>query len=112
MSTRLCFAVVMAVLLVLAGCGGSKKSLPGGSVEIVTTSTRQHTVTYRQHASSMEPTILCASSPVVPGCTGTTNDRLVVEEPPNPIRRLDIIVFKAPREAVLKCGEAGTFLSE
>jgi signal peptidase I len=56
----------------------------------------------------MEPTIRCARASTA-GCTGAADDR-VVAEGPAPVGRLEIIAFKAPPEAVSKCGNGGTFL--
>lgn len=92
--------------MVLAGCGGSGKS--NSSVPVITIKQPSRTVTLGVPSSAMEPTIRCAKGP--PGCTGVANDGVVVEEPAPRIRRGNIIVFRAPREAAMRCGEGGKFL--
>jgi signal peptidase I len=66
---------------------------------------------YRIPSSSMEPTLHCAT----PGawCEGRFSDRVIVnrlvyrfEDP----KRGQIVVFNAPKLAVKKCGEGGTFI--
>ena len=68
---------------------------------------------YRIPSSAMEPTLSCAKGPASPGCLGNSSDRVLAcriclhfSSP----SRGDIFVFKAPREAALKCGEGGTFV--
>ena len=69
---------------------------------------------YRIPSSAMEPTLNCAKGPAGPGCLGDSDDRVLVcrlcldfgQDP----SRGDIVVFNAPGEAALKCGEGGTFV--
>ena len=69
---------------------------------------------YRIPTSAMEPTLNCAKGPASPGCLGDSDDRVLVcrlcldfgQDP----SRGDIVVFNAPGEAALKCGEGGTFV--
>lgn len=93
-----------------AGCGGSGKSPGTISVQVVTTTLAPRTVTYAIPSSAMEPTILCGRGPSKPGCTGVANDHVVVTVPALDIHRKDIIVFRAPSEAAVNCGEGGTFV--
>jgi signal peptidase I len=94
--------------LLLSACASSGTT--NGSVPIETIKQPSRTVTDTVPSSAMEPTILCARAANAPGCTGTADDRIVVQEPAPRIRRADIIVFHAPTEASLKCGEGGIFV--
>lgn len=66
---------------------------------------------YRIPSSSMEPTLHCAKP--APGCEANYSDRVLANrfiydfESP---KRGQIIVFKTPPEAAIKCGEGGTFV--
>jgi signal peptidase I len=66
---------------------------------------------YRIPSSSMEPTLHCARPGL--GCEAHFSDRVlacrVCLDFGNPSRG-DIIVFKTPPEAAVKCGEGGTFV--
>lgn len=68
---------------------------------------------YQVPSSAMEPTLHCAKAPGGPGCLGGSNDRVlacrICFDLGSPSRG-DIVVFKAPQEAALKCGEGGTFV--
>jgi signal peptidase I len=66
---------------------------------------------YRIPSSSMEPTLHCARPG--PGCQAHFSDRVLAcricldfESP----SRGDIVVFKTPPQAAIKCGEGGTFV--
>jgi signal peptidase I len=66
---------------------------------------------YRIPSSSMEPTLHCARPDA--GCEASFSDRVLacrfcyrLFSP----QRGDIIVFKTPPQAALKCGEGGTFV--
>lgn len=66
---------------------------------------------YRIPSSSMEPTLHCARPD--PGCQARFSDRVLAcrfcydfESP----KRGDIVVFKTPPLAAVKCGEGGTFV--
>jgi signal peptidase I len=66
---------------------------------------------YRIPSSSMEPTLHCANSQ--PGCEAKYSDRVLanrfiyhLRDP----RRGEIIVFKTPPAALIKCGAGGTFV--
>jgi signal peptidase I len=66
---------------------------------------------YRIPSSSMEPTLHCARSE--PGCEARISDRVLanrflyrLRDP----RRGEIIVFKTPPAARIKCGAGGTFV--
>lgn len=78
--------------LLVAGCGGRSVL----------------TRTYRIPSSAMEPTLHCAHGP---GCRGKADDSVVVQVAgAKAVKRGDIIVFTAPRQAALACGEGGTFV--
>ncbi len=66
---------------------------------------------YRIPSSSMEPTLHCARPG--PGCEAHFSDRVlacrICLDFSSPSRG-DIIVFKTPPEAAIKCGEGGTFV--
>jgi signal peptidase I len=66
---------------------------------------------YRIPSSSMEPTLHCAKPG--PGCEAHFSDRVlacrICLDFSSPSRG-DIIVFKTPPEAAIKCGEGGTFV--
>src|SRR3954471_15299470 len=66
---------------------------------------------YRIPSSSMEPTLHCAQPAI--GCEARFSDRVLanrfiyhLRDP----RRGEIIVFKTPPEAQVKCGAGGTFV--
>ncbi|HKD16665.1 MAG TPA: signal peptidase I [Thermoanaerobaculia bacterium] len=60
---------------------------------------------YKIPSSAMEPTLHCKGSL---GCLGSVDDLVVARlTGAANIRRRDIAVFTAPREASLKCGEGG-----
>src|SRR5947209_20589066 len=66
---------------------------------------------YRIPSSSMEPTLHCARP--APGCEARFSDRVLANRFLYHFRkpaRGDIIVFKTPPEAALKCGSGGTFV--
>ena len=66
---------------------------------------------YRIPSSSMEPTLHCAKP--APGCEAQFSDRVLanrfVYHFRNP-KRGEIIVFKTPPEAKIRCGAGGTFV--
>jgi len=72
--------VLVAIGLVLAGCGG----------------TSYKTYTFTVPSSSMEPKLQTAD--------------VVIADVKKPVKRGDIIVFNTPRAAVNACGEGGTFI--
>jgi signal peptidase I len=110
MGTRLRVSLLLALPLTLltASCGGSGKG--SISVRVITIKQPSRTATYKVPSSAMEPTILCAKGAAKPGCTGVANDGIVVQEPAPRIQRGNIIVFRAPSEAVIKCGEGGKYV--
>jgi len=66
---------------------------------------------YRIPSSSMEPTLHCARP--APGCEARYSDRVLANRFIYRFRdpkRGEIIVFKTPPEAAVKCGEGGTFV--
>jgi signal peptidase I len=66
---------------------------------------------YRIPSSSMEPTLHCAHP--APGCEANYSDRVLANRFIYRFRdpkRGEIIVFKTPPEAAVKCGEGGTFV--
>ena len=68
---------------------------------------------YRIPSSSMEPTLHCARAPNEPGCEARFSDRVLANRFIYHFRspaRGDIVVFKTPPEAKIKCGEGGTFV--
>jgi signal peptidase I len=85
----LCFATLVGVGLVVAGCGGA--------------ATKEFTVP----SSSMEPTLHCGRPN--PGCLSAAADRVDVATG-KPVKRGDIIVFQTPKSAVAACGEGGRFI--
>jgi signal peptidase I len=66
---------------------------------------------YRIPSSSMEPTLHCARPAT--GCLARFSDRVLanrfIYHFENPARG-DIVVFRTPPEAKIKCGEGGTFV--
>jgi len=83
--------VLLAVGLVVAGCGG----------------TSYRTYKFQVPSSSMEPTLNCARPGL--GCLGATADHVIVDVG-KPVKRGDIVVFDTPHAAVMDCGEGGTFV--
>jgi signal peptidase I len=68
---------------------------------------------YRIPSSSMEPTLHCAHAPSEPGCEARFSDRVLANRFIYRFRapkRGEIVVFKTPPEAKIKCGEGGTFV--
>ena len=65
---------------------------------------------YRVPASSMEPALRCARPN--PGCSAETSDRVAVLRFWGPVKpeRGDLVAFRTPPEAQVKCGAGGTFL--
>ena len=66
---------------------------------------------YRIPSSSMEPTLNCAHPAL--GCEANYSDRVLANRFVYRFRdpkRGEIIVFKTPPEAAVKCGEGGTFV--
>lgn len=66
---------------------------------------------YRIPSSSMEPTLHCARP--APGCEARFSDRVLANRFIYHFRdpaRGDIVVFKTPPLAKIKCGEGGTFV--
>jgi len=55
----------------------------------------------------MEPTLHCAKPAI--GCLGTADDRVVVRVGGS-VKQGDIVVFKTPGDAAIKCGEGGIFV--
>ncbi|HKD94482.1 MAG TPA: signal peptidase I [Gaiellaceae bacterium] len=87
--------LVLGVGLLVAGCGGNSVA----------------TRTFRTPSSAMEPTLLCARGAEAPGCTGTADDQIVVQLTGSKgLKRGDILVFRTPGDAALKCGEGGIFV--
>jgi signal peptidase I len=82
---------LVAVGLVLAGCGG----------------TSYKTYKYGVPSSSMEPTLNCAKPG--PGCLGAAADH-VIADIGKPVKRGDIIVFQTPHRAMFACGAGGIFV--
>ncbi|HWC74355.1 MAG TPA: signal peptidase I [Gemmatimonadales bacterium] len=99
---------LMGLVLFLVGCGGSGKRSATGSVPVKTIAVPSRTVTYSSAASAMEPTIHCARPGT--GCQGTANDGLVTKEPATGLQRADIVVFRTPPLAAVKCGAGGKFV--
>jgi signal peptidase I len=56
----------------------------------------------------MEPTLECARP--APGCEARYDDELLVEPAVSAPRRGDIIVFRTPPLAQVRCGAGGTFV--
>lgn len=65
---------------------------------------------YRVASSAMEPALHCGSSG--PGCEGGTSDRIFAlrNAPSWTPSRGDIVVFRTPELAYVKCGAGGTFV--
>jgi signal peptidase I len=103
-------AVVLATVgVVLAGCGAQKPAASaGGSIPIVTVTSPTHTETFSVPSSSMEPTLHCAQ----PGseCEGVRADGAVTQEPARDIKREDVVVFRTPALAEVRCGAGGRFI--
>jgi len=98
-------AVLLGACALGAGCGGSKS----GNTIAPTTSAKQRTRLFTIRSSAMEPTLHCAKGPVVVGCLGRHDDRVLVQLG-KAVKRGDIVVFRTPPEAALRCGEGGLFV--
>lgn len=65
--------------------------------------------TYRIPSAAMEPTLRCAKPG--PGCTGSSDDRIIVPRFLfKSVRRGDLIAFKTPPLARVRCGAGGIFV--
>jgi signal peptidase I len=65
---------------------------------------------YKIPSSSMEPTYHCSG---MPGCLGGSNDRVLANRFIYHFRsphRGDVVVFQAPQQAALTCGQGGTYV--
>lgn len=104
---RLPLALLTGVSLVLAACGSASQP-SNGALPVQTIAAPTRTVTYSVPSSSMEPTLHCAR----PGseCEGVTADGVVTQEPAKDIRREDVVVFRTPALAEVRCGAGGTFI--
>jgi len=79
--------------------------LAGGVVVLVVLTSH----TYRIPSSAMEPTLRCGKPG--PGCTGSTDDRIIVPRFLfKSVRRGDLIAFKTPPLARVRCGAGGTYV--
>jgi signal peptidase I len=104
---RMRLALLIGLPLLLAACGSASHSSNGAlPVQTITAPTR--TVTYSVPSSSMEPTLHCAQ----PGseCEGVAADGAVTQEPARDIKREDVVVFRTPALAEVRCGAGGTFI--
>ena len=79
--------------------------LAGGVVVLVVLTSH----TYRIPSSAMEPTLRCGKPG--PGCTGSSDDRIIVPrflfKTP---KRGDLIAFKTPPLARVRCGAGGIYV--
>src|SRR5512141_3254090 len=83
----------------------------GGAVLIVFALKAWVVNPYRIPSSSMEPTLHCARP--APGCEARFSDRVLANRFIYHFRdpkRGEIIVFRTPPEAAVRCGEGGTFV--
>ncbi len=65
--------------------------------------------TYRIPSSAMEPTLRCGKPGA--GCSGTSDDRIIVPRFLfKNVRRGDLIAFKTPPLARVRCGAGGIFV--
>jgi signal peptidase I len=65
--------------------------------------------TYRIPSSTMEPTLKCGKPG--PGCTGSTDDRIIVPRFLfKSAQRGDLIAFKTPPLARVRCGAGGVYV--
>jgi signal peptidase I len=115
--------VALGACLLVSGCGGASTSRQTTTIRPTTTTSRPRIVNglritglttttsrervFQMPSSSMEPTIHCAKP--APGCRGKTDD-LVVVLPGKAVYRGAVLVFRAPREAAMECGEGGVFV--
>jgi signal peptidase I len=85
-------ALALGAVLACAGCSSDRD-----------------TRVFRVPSSSMEPTLHCARPAI--GCEAGTDDRVAVHPygSPGP-RRGDIVVFRTPPLARVKCGAGGLFI--
>lgn len=96
-------SVLLALIVTaLSACGTETRQAK------VTTATGR-SLTYRVPSSAMEPTLHCARP--APGCEATLEDGVVIEPVgAADLRRGDIIAFRTPRLARLRCGAGGTLI--
>jgi signal peptidase I len=106
--------LVPLALLALGGvaCGaGSPVQVSGdgssNSPPVVHVSAPRYTG-YHMPSSSMEPTLHCAKPAF--GCGASHPDRLLVKAFTSDPARGDIVVFRTPRRAQVRCGVSGTFV--
>jgi len=104
---RSSLAATAALVLVAAGCGGGGSSTGSISITVITAPAR--TATYSVPSSSMEPTLHCARP--AEGCEAAVGDRVVVQEPVvTAVKRGDVLAFRTPPLAVVRCGAGGVFI--
>jgi signal peptidase I len=103
-------AGVLLVVSVVAGCGGAHHAPApgGGSIAVLTIAPPPRTETLGTPSSSMEPTLHCAQP--APGCEATREDGVVVEEPVRDVVRGDVLAFRTPPLARIRCGAGGVFV--
>jgi signal peptidase I len=96
---------IVLLVAMLAACGAPKSS---SGPEIRTLTQPATTETIEVPSSSMEPTLHCAK----PGafCEAPSADLLIVRVPTGSVSRGDVVVFKTPPKARLRCGAGGTFV--
>jgi signal peptidase I len=99
-------AAAVATALV-AGCGKSTSTQKTGGLTVLNVSVPRTTETYLVASSAMEPTLHCASGQ---GCEASIPDRVEVATPAANLKRGDVIVFKTPPQAKVRCGAGGIFI--
>jgi signal peptidase I len=84
-------------------------ALAAAAVVLAGCSSDQDTTIYRVPSSSMEPTLHCARPAL--GCLGAQMDKVAARSygGDRPARG-DIVVFRTPAAARLRCGSGGTFI--
>jgi len=87
---------------------GAAAAAPDASSPPVVIVHEPHLTGYHMPSASMEPTLQCAHP--APGCEAAYPDRLVVQSLKRAPQRGDILVFRAPALARVRCAATGTYV--
>jgi signal peptidase I len=108
MGIRSAAAVCAGALLVIACSCGGNASPTSGAIPVKTVTLPSRTVTYNVPSSSMEPTLHCAQPEA--GCEAAVSDGAVAQEPARAVKQGDVVVFRTPNLAQIRCGAGGIFI--
>jgi signal peptidase I len=96
------------VAFVVPVCLFGWRAADGSSRDLTRRAVMTHNERYTVPSSSMEPTLHCARPGS--GCEAQVADQVIAREPVTQVRRGDILVFRTPTLAMLRCGAGGLFI--